>query len=76
VTSSPVVSRKAAHFYAGHPQPTAPPTQSPISTTPTPTVSPFLTTPFPVRAPTSHLYRRAESFLASFPASIDPPKSP
>jgi hypothetical protein len=76
VISSLVASRKAAHLYAGHPRPTAPPTQSPISTTATPAVSPFLTAPFPVRDPTSHLYRRAESVLASFSASVDAPKSP
>ena len=74
--SSPRASRKAVDLRAGDPPPTAPPTQSPASTTAIPAVSPFFTGPFPLPRAQIHLYRPAESFLASFPATVDALKSP
>jgi hypothetical protein len=76
VIALPVTSRKAVHLHAGHPPPTTPPTQSPLSTTTTFFSFALLDGPFPVRRASSHPYRPAESLLASLPASVDAPKSP
>jgi hypothetical protein len=69
-------SRKPIHFRPGHPPATSPSTQSPLSISTTLAASPLFTVQTPAREPTSHPYRQAESLLPSFPASVDPPKSP
>jgi len=48
VIALPVTSRKAVHLHAGHPPPTTPPTQSPLSTTTTFRSFALLDGPFPV----------------------------
>jgi len=72
----PPASRKAVHLPAGHPPTTSQPTQSPAASSAPAVFSPILRLPTPARAHTSYLYRRAESVLASFPATVNPPKSP
>jgi hypothetical protein len=49
VIALPVTSRKAVHSHGGHPPPTTPPTQSPLSTTKTFRTFDLLDGPFPVR---------------------------
>jgi hypothetical protein len=74
--SFPTPSRKAAHFNAGNPPATAPPTRSPASTHASAAYSPFLRGLSPSHALASHPYRLSHNLLSPIAAIVGAPNSP